>query len=82
MSVALKGCSMPLPTTIRTERPIDVAAIAGLLSQFTITVLPVLLGTGRPFFGSLESDVALTHVSTKAYDFGFVQNRYRVAKGV
>lgn len=73
---------MPLPTTIRTERPIDVAAIAGLLSQFTITVLPVLLGTGRPFFGSLESDVALTHVSTKAYDFGFVQNRYRVAKGV
>ena len=55
---------------------------AGLLSEFTITVLPVLLGTGRPLFGPLESDVALTHVSTKAYDFGFVQNRYRVTKGV
>ena len=54
---------------------------AGLLSEFIITVIPVLLGTGRPLFGPLESDIALAHVSTKVYDFGFVQNRYRVVKG-
>lgn len=54
---------------------------AGLINEFIITVIPVLLGTGKPLFGPLESDVALTHVSTKAYDFGFVQNKYRVAKG-
>lgn len=55
---------------------------AGLLTEFIITVIPVLLGTGKPLFGPIELDVTLTHVSTKAYDFGFVQNKYRLAKDV
>ena len=52
---------------------------AGLLSELTITVIPILLGTGKPLFGPLEADVSLQHVSTHVYPFGFVQNQYRVA---
>jgi len=55
---------------------------AGLIDELTITVIPVLLGEGRSLFGPLGGDIRLTHVSTKAYEFGYVQNRYRVTKDV
>lgn len=51
---------------------------AGLIDEITVTVVPVLLGAGRALFGPLAEDVKLDHLSTKAYDFGFVQNRYRI----
>ena len=51
---------------------------AGLIDHLTITVIPVLLGSGRPLFGSLDRDRKLTLVSSKAYAFGFVQTTYRV----
>lgn len=50
----------------------------GLLTDLTITVIPVLLGSGKALFGALPSDVWLEHLSTVAYPFGFVQTRYRV----
>jgi dihydrofolate reductase len=53
---------------------------AGLLHEITITVIPILLGAGIPLFGPLQSDIALKHVSTHAYPFGFVQSKYSVAK--
>lgn len=53
---------------------------AGLIDELTITVIPVLLGAGRPLFGPLDADVALTHVATHAYPFGFVQHHYRVQR--
>jgi dihydrofolate reductase len=53
---------------------------AGSIDELTITVIPILLGTGKPLFGSIESDIKLQHISTLAYDFGFVQNKYRVVK--
>lgn len=53
---------------------------AGLIDELTITVIPVLLGAGRPLFGPLDADVTLTHVETRAYPFGFVQHHYRVQR--
>ena len=51
--------------------------VAGLLAEITITVIPVLLGSGRPLFGALPSlGVWLKHLSSHAFPFGFVQNRY------
>ncbi|MEE2717840.1 MAG: dihydrofolate reductase family protein [SAR324 cluster bacterium] len=51
---------------------------AGLLTDFTITAIPVLLGKGIPLFGDLEADLPLEHQETKVYDFGFVQSKYRM----
>ena len=51
-----------------------------LVDEITITVIPVLLGEGISLFGSLEKDVGLTHVSTRAFEFGFVQSTYMVKK--
>ena len=54
---------------------------AGLVDDLTITLIPLLLGAGRPLFGPLEKDVALAHIATKTYDgCGFVQVIYRVVK--
>lgn len=55
--------------------------LANLVGEMTITVIPVLLGSGKPLFGSLQSDVNLLLLASKAYDFGFVQSKYRVCTG-
>lgn len=60
-------------------RTIQSFLAAGLIDELTITILPILLGTGKPLFGPLPADVHLTHAGTKAYDFGFVQLKYRVS---
>lgn len=59
-------------------RTIQSFLATGLIDELTITVLPILLGAGRPLFGPLPADVHLTHVGTQVYDCGFVQHHYRV----
>lgn len=53
---------------------------AGLIDELTITTIPVLVGNGKTLFGTLSKDVPLELVSTRSYDFGFVQSRYRVLR--
>jgi dihydrofolate reductase len=55
---------------------------AGLINELIITVIPILLGTGKPLFGTLKADTVLRHISTTAYAFGFVQSRYSIVKEV
>lgn len=49
---------------------------AGLVDDMVITLIPVLLGSGKPLFGSLPADIPLRHVATTSYDFGLVQLMY------
>jgi len=51
---------------------------AGLINEITITVIPVLLGSGRSLFGTLASDVQLDLICSRAFKSGFVQSHYRV----
>ncbi len=53
---------------------------AGLIDELTITLIPVLIGNGNPLFGPLPGDVRLELIASQAFDFGFVQSTYRVAK--
>lgn len=50
---------------------------AGLIDEITITIIPILLGEGKPLFGSLPADMELELVESRAFEFGFVQNKYR-----
>jgi dihydrofolate reductase len=61
-------------------RTIQSFLAAALIDDITITIIPILLGSGIPLFGPLSADIQLEHLSTHAYDFGFVQSRYRVVK--
>ncbi len=54
---------------------------AGLIDEITLTVIPILLGKGKPLFGSLRSDIMLKHVFTKTYPCGYVQSKYLLEKG-
>lgn len=51
---------------------------SGLIDEIIITTVPVLIGSGIPLFGPLNSDKKLKHIETKAYKNGFVQTRYEV----
>ncbi len=51
---------------------------AGLITDLTITVIPMLLGSGIRLFGDLPADTDLRLVSSKAFPFGFVQSHYAV----
>jgi dihydrofolate reductase len=54
---------------------------AGLIQDMTITRVPVLLGEGIPLFGPLDGDIKLQHESTRSFESGLVQSRYRMMKG-
>ena len=53
-----------------------------LIDEMTITRVPVAIGDGIALFDRMEKDLKLIHMSTKAYDFGFVQTKYQISKDV
>ena len=53
---------------------------AQLIDDITITVIPILLGSGKPLFGPLSRDVYLSHEASRVFEFGFVQHKYRVER--
>jgi len=51
---------------------------SGLVSRIVVTRVPVLIGTGIPLFGALDTDVALEHIATRVLSGGAVQSEYVV----
>ncbi|WP_342050890.1 MULTISPECIES: dihydrofolate reductase family protein [unclassified Cupriavidus] len=52
----------------------------GLIADLVVTTVPVLIGAGRPLFGSLAHDVSLTLASIRHFPSGLVQSTYRVMR--
>ncbi|MDN5866831.1 MAG: dihydrofolate reductase family protein [Candidatus Nitrosocosmicus sp.] len=53
---------------------------AGLVDEITVTIVPILIGKGKSFSRLLPKDLSLQHLKTTVYDFGFVQNKYKINK--
>jgi len=49
----------------------------GLISEITLTFLPVLIGRGIPLFGELDRDIHLDLVSARQLSKGMVQLKYQ-----
>lgn len=54
---------------------------ADLITDLTITTIPILIGSGISLFGNIKNDIELERICTKTYDFGFVQNKYVIKHG-
>jgi dihydrofolate reductase len=52
----------------------------GLADEIRYVILPVLIGSGIPFFDRLDKDVPLHLFDTKAYKNGMIELRYEVRK--
>ena len=50
---------------------------ADLITDLTITLIPIILGEGIPLFAPQQQDISLTHTETISYPFGFVQLKYK-----
>ena len=50
----------------------------GLITDLTITTIPILLGEGIPLFGKTHHDIQLEHISTISYPSGFVKSTYEI----
>jgi dihydrofolate reductase len=50
-----------------------------LINEMTITQAPILLGKGRPLFGTMPEKIRLQGAQAIAYPNGFVQIKYQVS---
>ncbi len=51
---------------------------AGLVDEITVTIVPIIIGRGISFSKLLPKDLHLDHLKTTVYEFGFVQNKYKI----
>lgn len=51
---------------------------AGLVTDLVLTVVPVLIGAGKPLFGALTGDVSLALMHSRSFASGLVQSTYQV----
>ena len=51
---------------------------AGLITEMTLSQVPVLIGQGATLFGPLPADISLEHVRTDVLNGGMVQTKYLV----
>ena len=51
---------------------------AGLVDEITVTIVSIIIGRGKSFSKLLPKDLYLNHLKTTVYEFGFVQNKYRI----
>lgn len=49
---------------------------AGLVDRFILTVIPILIGSGRPLFGPLDDDIRLRLVDHVSRPSGLLQVTY------
>lgn len=52
----------------------------GLADEIRYSILPILIGQGRPFFENLGDDIALHLMEVKAYKNGMVELLYEMRK--
>ncbi len=50
----------------------------GLVDEVRYSIVPILIGEGIPFFGTLDADIPLHLIESKAYATGMVALRYEV----
>lgn len=51
----------------------------GLIKDIVITTVPVLIGAGKPLFGTLPRDMDLALVSSRSFPSGLVQSTYQIS---
>lgn len=49
---------------------------ANLVDEMTISLAPILIGSGIPLFAQLDIDVAFKHINTEVYSNGLVRTKY------
>lgn len=50
----------------------------GLINDMTVTIVPILIGTGKRMFGALDADIDLHLLDSKSFPSGLVTSRYEV----
>lgn len=53
----------------------------GLIDDFVLTIVPILIGDGKRLFGPIDGDIDLELISSTPFKSGMLQNKYRVAIG-
>ncbi|MGQ7846045.1 dihydrofolate reductase family protein [Granulosicoccus sp. 3-233] len=50
----------------------------GLISDMTVTLVPILIGSGKRMFGELDADIDLQLLESSSFPSGLVTSRYRI----